>query len=53
MFEGRSDDAKRALIAELFHRVEVTITESPKVNWGIRGSNAADLALGYNQGNGR
>ncbi|MBG6239705.1 phenylpyruvate tautomerase PptA (4-oxalocrotonate tautomerase family) [Mycetocola sp. CAN_C7] len=58
IFEGRSDDAKRALIAELFHRVEVeagiaphsleiTITETPKVNWGIRGINATDLTLGY------
>jgi len=58
MFEGRSDDAKRTLIAELFKRVEVeagiaphsleiTITETPKVNWGIRGANAADLTLGY------
>lgn len=43
---------------ELFERVEreagvpaqsleITITETPKVNWGIRGQNAADLALGY------
>jgi phenylpyruvate tautomerase PptA (4-oxalocrotonate tautomerase family) len=58
MFEGRSEAAKRALIAELFQRVEteaaiaplsveITITETPKVNWGIRGSNAADLVLGY------
>lgn len=58
MFEGRSDDAKRALIAELFcrveaeagitpHSLEITITETPKMNWGIRGVNAADLALGY------
>jgi 4-oxalocrotonate tautomerase family enzyme len=58
MFEGRSDDAKRTLIAELFERVdvetgiaphslEITITETPKVNWGIRGANAADLTLGY------
>ena len=58
MFEGRSEAAKRTLIAELFERVEreagvppqsleVTITETPKVNWGIRGQNAADLALGY------
>lgn len=57
MFEGRSDDAKRALISELFSRVEqvgipphsleITITETPKVNWGIRGQNAADLQLGY------
>jgi len=58
MFEGRSDSAKRSLIRELFRRieaeagtaplsVEITITETPKVNWGIRGANAADLDLGY------
>lgn len=58
LFTGRSDDAKRRLIAELFtriedatgiapHSVEITLTETPKINWGIRGSNAADLELGY------
>jgi phenylpyruvate tautomerase PptA (4-oxalocrotonate tautomerase family) len=58
MFEGRSATAKRTLITELFTRVEteagisphdleITITETPKVNWGIRGQNAADLALDY------
>lgn len=58
MFEGRSDGAKRRLIQELFdrledeagiapHSVEITLTETPKVNWGIRGHNAEDLALGY------
>jgi 4-oxalocrotonate tautomerase family enzyme len=58
MFEGRSEAAKRALIRELFsriasqvgiapHSVEITITETPRVNWGIRGVNAEDLALGY------
>ncbi|MGP9538386.1 tautomerase family protein [Brachybacterium sp. AOP43-C2-M15] len=58
MFEGRSEAAKRSLIDELFtrleqeagtppHSVEVTITETPRVNWGIRGRNAADLALDY------
>lgn len=58
MFEGRSDGAKRRLISELFarvesaagissHSIEITITETPKVNWGIRGRNAADLALDY------
>ena len=58
MFEGRTDAAKRALIAELFTRVEaqagispnrleITITETPKVNWGIRGQNVADLTLNY------
>jgi 4-oxalocrotonate tautomerase family enzyme len=58
MFEGRSESAKRNLVAEIFRRVaedagvppqsvEITITETPKVNWGIRGANAADLELGY------
>lgn len=58
MFEGRSEEAKRALMRELFERVEreagvpphsleITITETPKVNWGIRGQNAADINLGY------
>ena len=58
MFEGRSEEAKRALVRELFtrieleagvppHSLEITITETPKVNWGIRGRNAADLELGY------
>jgi phenylpyruvate tautomerase PptA (4-oxalocrotonate tautomerase family) len=58
IFEGRSDAAKRALIRELFSRissevgiaprsVEITITETPRVNWGIRGVNGEDLALGY------
>jgi 4-oxalocrotonate tautomerase family enzyme len=58
IFEGRSDAAKRALIRELFariasevgiapHSVEITITETPRVNWGIRGVDAEDLALGY------
>lgn len=58
MFEGRSDAAKRALIGELFERVEreagvpahsleITITETPRTSWGIRGRNAADLGLDY------
>jgi 4-oxalocrotonate tautomerase family enzyme len=58
MFEGRTDAAKRALIVELFtrveaeagispHSLEITITETPKANWGIRGQNAADLVLNY------
>jgi len=58
MFDGRSESAKRALIEQLFARldaeagippqsVEITITETPRVNWGIRGVNGADLALGY------
>ena len=58
IFAGRSEEARRRLIAELFdrlqqevgidpHSVEITITETPRVNWGIRGRNAADLDLGY------
>ena len=58
VFEGRSAEAKRELIRQLFdriaaevgiapHSVEITITETPKVNWGIRGVNPEDLALGY------
>ncbi|MBT2588332.1 hypothetical protein [Arthrobacter sp. ISL-95] len=27
------------------HSLEITIIESPRVNWGIRGTNAEDLAL--------
>jgi phenylpyruvate tautomerase PptA (4-oxalocrotonate tautomerase family) len=58
IFAGRSEDARRRLIEALFegihrevgidpHSVEITITETPRVNWGIRGRNAADLDLGY------
>ncbi|UXM91599.1 tautomerase family protein [Paenarthrobacter sp. JL.01a] len=58
MFEGRTEQSKRNLIADLFarieseagikpHSVEITITGTPRVNWGIRGVNAADLALNY------
>ena len=58
LFSGRSEEARRRLITELFdrlqqeigiapHSVEITITETPRVNWGIRGRNAADLDVGY------
>lgn len=58
MFEGRSEIAKRDLIQELFRNIEdatgiaplsieITIFEAPKVNWGIRGQNGADLGLNY------
>jgi hypothetical protein len=30
-----------------FQPFMITITETPKVNWGIRGQNAADLTLNY------
>jgi phenylpyruvate tautomerase PptA (4-oxalocrotonate tautomerase family) len=58
MFEGRSVEAKKRLIRLLFGRlqadcaiapqdVEITITETPKHNWGIRGLPGDDLSLGY------
>lgn len=58
MFEGRSEASKRKQIQTLFDNlkhmagiepqdVEITLYETPRVNWGIRGMNGEDLALGY------
>lgn len=58
MFEGRSEATKRGLIQALFDNlkhmasikpqdVEITLFETPRVHWGIRGMNGEDLALGY------
>jgi 4-oxalocrotonate tautomerase family enzyme len=58
MFEGRSTEAKKALIREIFSRIvaaigiaaqdiEITIFETPRANWGIRGMPADELALSY------
>ncbi|RCK71094.1 tautomerase family protein [Desertihabitans brevis] len=58
LFEGRSERARRQLIQELFdrieqatgtapHSVEITLFETPRASWGIRGMNASDLQLGY------
>lgn len=58
MFEGRSVESKKSLIRLIFANierdvgiapqdVEITITETPKHNWGIRGLCADELALGY------
>lgn len=58
MFEGRSAEAKRNLIKALFSSihhccgiepqdVEITIFETPKANWGIRGLSGDELALNY------
>ncbi|MBL4868103.1 MAG: tautomerase family protein [Pseudomonadales bacterium] len=58
MFEGRSIDAKKALINQLYRNIgtevgishqdiEITIFETPKENWGIRGMPADELTLGY------
>ncbi|MEH6593770.1 MAG: tautomerase family protein [Halioglobus sp.] len=58
IFEGRSALAKKALIKALFsnlgqsvgitpHDIEITIFETPKANWGIRGKPGDELALNY------
>ena len=61
MFEGRSVEAKKLLIKLLFQYieqdvgiapqdVEITIFETPKHNWGIRGQCGDELMLGYKVG---
>ncbi len=58
MFTGRSTEAKKRLIQTLFSNIqqycrinpqdiEITIFETPKENWGIRGQNADELHLNY------
>lgn len=58
MFEGRTTETKKKLIGLLFQRfeadlgiapqdLEITIRESPRENWGIRGRPGDELALGY------
>ena len=58
MFEGRSLEAKKRLIRLLFERVgaeldlspddlEITIFETPRHNWGIRGLPGDELELTY------
>jgi len=58
LFEGRSTEVKKALIRSLFaridrgagivpHAVEITIFETPRHNWGIRGVCGDELALSY------
>lgn len=54
ILEGRSDEQKRAVIAEVTdalvrsldappENVRVVINEVPKMNWGIAGKSAKDL----------
>lgn len=61
MFEGRSVEAKKALIKALFSNIEsrcgilpqdieITLYETPKHNWGIRGLPGDELNLGYKVG---
>ncbi|EML1066887.1 tautomerase family protein [Acinetobacter nosocomialis] len=58
MFTGRSTEAKKRLIQTLLRNIqqycrinpqdiEITIFETPKENWGIRGQNADELHLNY------
>lgn len=58
MFEGRSIEAKKNLIRLLIKRIsekfsislndiEITIFETPKHNWGVRGVPGDELNLGY------
>jgi phenylpyruvate tautomerase PptA (4-oxalocrotonate tautomerase family) len=58
MFEGRSVAAKKQLIRELFARmerecgvapqdVEITIVETPRHNWGIRGLPGDEVGISY------
>lgn len=58
MFQGRTIEAKKALVKALFSNIqrtcgispqdiEITIFETPKENWGIRGSCGDELALNY------
>ena len=58
MFEGRTPEAKRTLIHLLFQRlqadvgvspadVEITITETPRQNWGFRGQTGDEVGLNY------
>ncbi len=58
MFEGRSVETKKNLIRLLFARIgercgrqpneiEVTITETPRHNWGLRGQPGDELGLSY------
>ncbi|MBW8484095.1 tautomerase family protein [Actinomadura parmotrematis] len=57
-FTGRSDEAKRGLVRDLYARLvpalaldpadlEITIVDVPPVNWGIRGVPADELSLDY------
>ena len=57
MFEGRAIETKKRLIRALFAEleaigfasqdVEITISETPRCNWGIRGQIGDELGLSY------
>ncbi len=59
LFEGRSVDAKKKFVGLIYQRfreqleifendIEITIFETPKFNWGIRGYSGDELELNYN-----
>ncbi|MEQ8672569.1 MAG: tautomerase family protein [Aggregatilineales bacterium] len=58
MFKGQTVESKKALIHLIFarfeaqlgitpHDVEITIFETPRHDWGIRGKTGDELALNY------
>jgi phenylpyruvate tautomerase PptA (4-oxalocrotonate tautomerase family) len=58
IFEGRSIEAKKMLIRLLYERIpqlagistqdiEITIFETPRYNWGIRGMPGDEIGLNY------
>ncbi len=58
LFEGREPETKKALLKGLMAEIsaglgiavediEITIFETPKANWGIRGRTGDELALTY------
>lgn len=58
MFVGRSPETKKNLIHALYQRIaettgiraqdlEITIFETPRCNWGIRGIGGDELGLDY------
>ena len=58
LFEGRTVEARKHLIRLLFERVqaaaqispadlEITLTETPRHNWGFRGHSGDEIGLDY------
>jgi len=58
LFEGRTTEAKKMLIQLIFQNiqertgiktqdVEITLFETPKANWGIRGMCSDEMTLNY------
>jgi len=58
MFAGRTDETRKALLKLLMaeiskgldipiNDIEITITETPRENWGIRGQTGDELVLNY------